>query len=1202
MHYKTTTCRRGWRGRFLLRIMNTLTLVLLAGLLHVSAHAYGQLVTLHEREAPLESVLRKIRTQSGYDMVFDLSLMQEAKAVTVDVQQASVEQALRSTLAGQPLSFTLEGRTVVLRRQGPLEKVREVLHIAAPLLCVVRDSLGSPLPGATVGIKNTKQYFAANNQGEVTIPDVPTNGLGLTISFIGYDTREVYIMPATKSPLEIVLRSSGNRLNEVTVIDNGYNKTNRERAAGAYATISAEEITKTPAVNLVDRLEGKLPGVRVDPRTNLLQVRGPSNYNAASAPLIVVDGFPLINATDQPRLSNVASAYSGNAVLGFLDPEDIEQITVLKDASATSIWGSRAANGVIVIETKKGKRRSPPVLTANYNMGITQRPDLSKLRQMTSAQYIDLESELVNKNFLTDPARVGTSLNTPNNSDATEWMFRVQRGTATPAQRDAALAELAQHNGLAQANQLLLRNGINHQASLSLTGGAEQATYAFAANYTHDQPFYRSNYADNLILNSNVASDFFSKRLSVRANINYQYYRTQLNNAAADAISQNPTSLRPYDLLTDGNGNPISRTILFRQSIGDSLTRRGYLPFGYNALTELDYSNAVTTGNNLRLIAGLNGKIFSWLNADISLGSQRQFIQGVTNDDINSYVARILVNTGTSIGPNGRLVYGVPYGGRDYRTLQTTYDTNVRGQLNGNYLWDSGSQLTALAGVEARETGSEGSSATRYGYDSDTNTIQAAAPNVQYTTLYGYSAALPNNLSSFLTARKRFFSYYGNVAYSYKNRYVATGSFRFDDYTLLGTNRSNRAVPFWSGGLRWNASRETFLANKAWLSDLAVRATLGTGGAVPQGGSNITLLGVGATDPRTQQPTAQLLTPANPGLTWERTRQVDLGVEFSLFKGRLLGSVDVYQKNTNNIVFQLPFNPTYGWSSLATNTASMRGRGLDLGITGQVVNQRLFKWLATFNLTYITNEVTDSRFATTASNIVTNRPPIAGLPLGALYVYRWAGLDNTGQGQIYARDGQIINSRTNLPATFTRDDLKYAGTTAAPFTGGIFNTFTVGPFSASAQVTYYFGNVFLKPSVTTSNYPAFAGTFVGTLSNLDDLAQRWRQPGDEATTNVPGLSNVNFNSISRYQLSDLLVRKGDNVRLQQITLSYAVPTRVLSGKTKAVQSLSLNASMRNLGILWRANSDGLDPLYFSTTSFSQLPPAPSYVFGINASF
>ncbi|WP_162847119.1 SusC/RagA family TonB-linked outer membrane protein [Mucilaginibacter gracilis] len=1170
-------------------------------LMQVSAATLAQRISISKRNAPLESVLKDIRQQSGYDILFDLDLVLKAKPVTVDLVNATLDEALQSSLAGQQLTYTLENKKIVIKEIRLFDKIKNVFSASVDVRCTVTDSLGSTLPGAIVTVKGTKTTYVADNNGEFTALDIPPAGMVLVTTYVGYQRQETYINRDAKSPLRIVLKPAMTRLNEVSVVYDGYHKISKERAAGAYSSISHDEIQAMPAVNLMSRLEGKLPGVNFDVRSNYLQVRGINDYSENSAVLIVVDGFPLISPSDQPRLTNLTGNVTGNAVIGNLNPDDIEQITVLKDASATSIWGSRGANGVIVIETRKGKK-GLPVINANYTLGVSQRPNFNNLKWMNSAQYIDMEQDLVNRGMLTDPASVssGSAMYTANNSDATEWMYRVKRGTATAGQRDAALAELSTHSSLEQINKYLLQNAVSNQANISVSGGADNTIYSVSGNYTKDQPFYKGNWAENMILNSNTSSDVFNKTLTIRTGLNYRYSNSTYNGAAVDALSTTTTSLRPYDNLVDDNGNHIQRTIIFRQSIGDGLVSQGYLPFGYNAIDELNYSNTVSKTNSIRLSAGINGKITRDLNADVSFMSQRQFGSNVTINELNSYANRIQLNTYTVVN-NGKLSYGIPYGGTYYEENPTAYDTDVRGQLNFDHSWKEGHQVTALAGTEIRETGTSTTTSTRYGYNQDSNSIGVFSPNASIPTFYGYSTTLSNNLSGISATRRRYLSYYANAGYSFLDKYFATGSVRFDDATMVGIDPSVRAKPFWSAGFRWNATKEDFFSKVSWLSKLAVRLTVGTAGTVPTVGSNITVLSVSSqSDSRTGLTTATIGTPANSTLRWSTTRQINFGTDFGLFKNRLIGSFDIYTKKTVDIPVNQVYNPTYGWSYLTFNTATMAGHGIDLGLTGDVIRMRKFKWSSTFNFTYATNKITDAHYINETANILAGGTYIEGLPVGALFVYKWAGLDNKGQSQVYDRNNNIVSSTTSI-SNFTRADLKYAGVTYAPYTGGFFNTFNYGPFSATAQITYYFGSVFTKPSVTTNNYATNNSTFYGSIGKVEDIAYRWRKPGDEATTNIPGITNSSYNSIFRYQNSDLLVEKGDHLRLQQVSLAYTVPAKYIP--RSIFKSLSLSANIQNLGIIWRANKDHLDPLYTNSSgNYSNLPPALSYLIGVNASF
>ncbi|OKS84528.1 SusC/RagA family TonB-linked outer membrane protein [Mucilaginibacter polytrichastri] len=1185
-----------------LRIMRWTTLFLLVGFLQVSAATLAQHVTLKKQNASLESVLQEIHRQSGFDIVYDLEVLNKSKSVNIDIKDATVQEALTAVLSGRQLYFEVDKKKIVIREKTLFDKIKDVIPASVNIRCVVTDSLGSTLPGASAYVKFSRIAYVADSKGEFVVPDVSEAGVVLLVSYVGYETQEVYVNIRDKSPFKITMKSTMSRLNEVIVLYDGYSKISKERAAGAYASIGHDELQTTPSPNLLERLAGKLPGVNVDLKGNTIQVRGVNDYTTVGSPLIVVDGFPLISGNDQPRLTTPLGSVSGNAIINRFNPDDIEQITVLKDASATSIWGSRGANGVIVIETRKGKK-GMPVINVNYTLGISQRPNLKNLSWMNSSQYIDLEKELVNSGLITDPALAPSynALYTANNSDATEWMFRVKRGTATPAQRDAALAELSTHNSLDQINKYLLQNSVTHQTNISVSGGAENTTYNVSGNYTRNQPFYKSNYGETFYLNSNLSSGLFNKRLIFHSGLNYQYDNSQYNGAAVDALSSTTTSLRPYDNLVDANNNHIQRTYLFRQSIADSLVRTGYLPFSYNPIDELNYSNTQLKTNTFRINAGLTGKITKWLNADVSIMSQKQIAGTIGINELNSYSNRIQLNTATSVANNGKLIYGLPYGGTYYEDNMNAYDTGLRGQLNFDHTFKQDHQVTALLGTEVRETGSKDGFSTRYGFNQDANSIGVFNPGDPYMTLYGYSQTLGNNLSGITETRRRYLSYYGNAGYSFKDKYFATGSFRFDDATLVGVAPSVRARPFWSTGLRWNATREDFLNNVSWLSNFALRASYGTSGTIPTAGSNITLLAVNSTsDSRTGLTTASITTPANSALRWSTTKQLNLGTDFSLFKSRLIGSFDYYTKETDGIIRYLPFNPTYGWAGLYYNTAKLKGHGIDLGITGEIVKLKQFHWSSTFNFSYTTNRVTDERFDNQTANLITGSTYVNGLPIATLFVYRWAGLDNQGESQIYDRNGKIVSS-TASTANFTREDLKYAGVTNPPYTGGFFNTFTMGPFTSTVQMSYYFGSVFLRQSVTTNNYPTSGNsTFYGSLGKVADLANRWRQPGDEAKTNVPGIANSSFSSIYRYQFSDALLEKGDHIRLQQVSLSYNVPARLLP--KNSIKALSIGANVQNLGIIWRANKDHLDPLYTNTSNYSNLPPATSYLLRLNASF
>jgi TonB-linked SusC/RagA family outer membrane protein len=1183
--------------RKLLLVMRLTAAILFLTFMQISASTMAQKVSIVEKNVPLERVLKEIRKQSGYDIIYDLNIILDAKPVSINVSEVSVFEAVQKSLNNQALTFSLDGKTIVIKEKSVTDNLVDVIK-AVDVKVSVRDSLGGPLPGANVYNKTINKMYTTDKNGDLVINDVPANGYILQINYLGFKGEEIFVDRKTVT-YYITLRQSSAALEEVSVVSNGYQKISKERAAGAYAVITAKELAANPAVNILERLEGQVAGVKFDIKGNSVQIRGVNNFSGGSGvPLIVVDGFPLMNPSDAATLTKqVAGNTFGNSIISNINISDIEQITFLKDASATSIWGSRAANGVIVIETKKGKKIAPS-LNVGYVFGISKNPSIADLHWMNSAQYINLEQEMVDKGILVDPltALPGNEIYTLNNSEATEWMFRVKRGTATVEQRDAALAEIASRDGMKQIEDKLMQNAVNHQYNLSYSGGSESSTYYVSGNYTKDIPVFKSNYGENAFVNANTSTDFFNKKITLRALFNYQYSKSQYNAAATNALSISTTALRPYDLLQDANGKSIGRNILITDALANKFVGQGYLPFTYNTLDELNYSSSIAKNNVLRMSAGLNGKIAKWLNADVSISNQRQFGSTYTLDDLNSYAARILVNNFTPL-VNGRAVAPTFAGGRYITYGNNSTETSIRGQLNSDFNIGVKHQFNALAGAEIRETNSDNTSETRYGYNADTRTTATVNPTQQYPDIYGYSQSLGANLSNLIAYRKRYLSYYSNASYSYQEKYFVTGSVRFDDYTLLGIDRSKRAVPFWSAGLRWNANKEEFVQNLQWLDALGFRATLGTSGVVPQSGTNVPILAITGTDPRTNQPVGNIDFPANSDLGWETTKMANLGMDFGFFKGRLNGTFDVYVKKTKGILGNFAYNPTYGWSNLNFNSGTLSGNGYEFTLNGEIVRVGKFSWKSILNFGYNTNKVTDVRYANNASNIAGTAATIEGMPLGATYVYRWAGLDTKGQSQIYDRNNNIINNTTNLTSAFTKEDLIYAGRRYAPYTAGFNHNFSYGQLELGLRFTGYFGHVFLKNAVT--NYPNFAGTYSGVLGRQGELYNRWRIPGDEAKPDViPGLTDVNFNSINRYRFSDALVRKADNIRLQQISLAYIVPQRFLP--RNFVKSLSLSANVRNLGIVWRANKDGIDPEFINTGNFGSTTPTSSYVFGINA--
>lgn len=1066
----------------------------------------------------------------------------------------------------------------------------------------VTDKDGRPLIGVTVIPEGYAIRF-----GSITSSDgryalrlhQKTNAIVFT--FMGMTPLKVEV--GDKTVINAQLETDVRQLQEVNVMSTGYQALPKERATGAFEQITSKQLKTVPAVSLMERLEGVAPGVRFDVRNNKISIRGVNTLQPSdgSTPLIVIDGFPAVDQDLETR--GAINGASGSSVLSRYNPEDIESITILKDAAATSIWGAKAANGVIVITTKKGKKNSSQ-LNFSTNLSLSNPVDMKKLNRMNAADYIDLEKEMKGLGFFSDPAKWDNSWMTFNQnqpvSEALEWMFKVDRGTATASQRDSALSALSQKDNRGQIRDLLLQRAVSQQYNLSFSGGGQHSTYYISTNYTKDVPVFRSNKGESYFVTANLSNELFNNRVTINTGINYNFANTVSNVAALNAIGNGRLALRPYEMLADASGNPIARSIDFRDEVAADFLSKGYLPWTYSPLQELNYGNTTAKANRYRLNTDITTKITDWMNVSVAGSLQRNLTETINLSELNSYDSRVLINTATTVGPNGKLVYGVPYGGKMISTNRTDISYGLRGQVNVNKTLTPFLTLNALAGTEIRESKYTGYQQTRFGFDQDTYASASWNPNVSYTTVMGWSSTLGFSDGSINRGINRFLSYYGNGALSVmNNRYVISGSLRFDDFSLAGASRSQRARPLWSTGVKWNVTSEDFMKSRDWLNNLDVRITYGTGGAVPTSASNAALLNLMGLDQNTREPYGSVQAPANNKIGWELTKTWNFGVDLDLLNNRLHLSADAYTKKTSDILWQFPINSTYGWTSLYYNAASMKGHGYDIGVRGDIFKGRDFGWSSTFNFSYNTNVVTDARFTPpTSSMAVGSSTPIEGMPRDFLYAYRWAGLDDKGRSQVYTADGKIVNA--DMPNNaISAKDLVYMGRTTPPYFGGLFNDFRYKSFTFGVRITYEMGHVFRRLSI--QNYPDYqTNNYIGLIGTQQDLALRWRKPGDEQFTNVPGLVNVSTNSSNRYKMSDLLVESASHVRLQQISLGYQVPSALLT--RMAVKSVGVNFSVRNLGLIWKNNKSGVDPSYAMSTNYTNLPPARSYFISLNASF
>ncbi|MDJ1492170.1 SusC/RagA family TonB-linked outer membrane protein [Cytophagaceae bacterium DM2B3-1] len=1167
-------------------------------------------------QIPLKSALDKVSAIYGTQFVYERSLL-EGKTTGVDVEamkKSGVEEVLKSLLYPNNLLFLYVDKnhyTIISRDNkdsspiSPSTGQNTFFSSVSEMRTVngrVVDDLQRPVVGATIYVANTKAVAGTNSNGEFSM-QVPLNGGTLLFSHIGFNAKEVPLSSATH--YEVVLEMKIEELMEVEVVSTGYQNLPKERATGSFSTITAKELEKIPVPNIAQRLEGNVPGLLLNigesdnsflytttsnklytgvenANTSLsMALRGRNTINSNQAPLLVIDGFP-----SQLDIRN-------------LNPNDIEQITVLKDAAAASIWGVRAANGVIVVTTKKGASLSAPRISFSAMSSISGKPRLSSLPLMNSSQMIDAEQELIQKRLMNDPYNMAYALPI---TSAAEWIFRARRGAITTDQRDSALNVLRNTNGYDQVQQYLLQKAVSQQYNLSVSGGHDGYTFYIGGSFSNERSYVVGTSGDRYTLTVNQDFKLF-KKATLTTSLRTTLFDQKNNGLGlAPFAGYSATTFMPYNQLKDANGQSINYDRGYYSQVTDSYEKQGYLNWKYNYLDELRLSDNTTKDNNYSANIGLNIPVYKGITISGQYYIEKAYVKNRIFQSIETYYTRDLINTYTSVSSTGALTYGIPKGGVLTYNNYGSDNYSFRGQINYTSTFNSQHLISALAGAEVRQTWITGDGNKLYGYNDD-NLLSVPVPSQTATSFQGYSVSIPS-AQSVLDRRNRFLSYFANASYTLKNKYILSGSVRYDDYNNFGLDRKYRAIPLWSTGLAWNLSEENFMHKfSSWLDNLKLRATYGFNGNISLSSSPFTRITLMGTDNVTQLPYASIINPANPALRWEKTGVLNFGLDYSLFQGRLGGSFEVFYKRSTDLLADFPVNPTYLGSNISTvtrNAGSMNGHGVEIALNGVIVRSNDFQWNASFIMSYNTHKVTDSRYAVATSRLQTagNLGALINYPVDNLFVFRWAGLDDAGKSTIYNEKGEVIKSAVySASAIKSLNDLKYAGRITPQYFGSFNHTFKYKRLTLFVQTVYKMGYVFMKPysPMSTSRYGGVGYSLYNTID------KRWRQAGDEATTNVPGLIQGTYGNIY-YQYSDINVEKGDHIRLREVSLGYTIPERWF-GRVP-VKGVTITGVVRNLGILWRANKDGIDPDFIPNigTSNLQLPPSISYGLNLNANF
>ncbi|BAU55605.1 TonB-dependent Receptor Plug Domain protein [Mucilaginibacter gotjawali] len=985
---------------------------------------------------------------------------------------------------------------------------------------VIDSAQNTPLHGATIKIKSTGTTTSTNEKGDFTLYTKESSGK-LTISYLGYKTTEISFNPTDKDPFAIRLAEDKNLLKEVSVVSTGYQNIPKERATGSFVLADSALLNRSVSTNILDRLNSVTSGVLFNNSSNLqfgqsaIEIRGRATLFSNPSPLIIIDNFP----------------YDGDP--GNINPNDIESITILKDAAAASAWGSRSGNGVIVITTKKGHLNSAPQVSFNANTTVGARPDLYYLPQLTSAQYIGVEQYLFNQGAYDNAISTGYQALSP----AVEIFSAARNGTISKSDSLSEINTLKSYDSRAQLLKYFYRPSVNQQYQASVSGGSATQKYFFSAGYDKNLNNTVNSSYDRITLNAANTWYFLKNKLELFTNIVYTGSTTKSGPALASTDY-------PYDQIADANGNPLAIANTLSIPYGSTAGNGALLNWLYKPLQELEngYSGTTSSLTDYRINVSLSYQIIKGLKAS-GLYNYEKGINDVNNlNELQSYYTRNLINTFTNIDPvSGAVTYPVPMGAILNTSLTNISSNNGRFQLNYDHHWGKNA-VSAIAGTEVKDYTTFNNAYTLYGYNPETATDQNQA--VDFTAynpyFYGYNTAqIPANTSETGTTN-RFFSVYFNGSYTYDDKYILSLSARKDESNLFGVSANQKGVPLGSAGLAWIIDKESFYAID-WLPQLKLRATYGYTGNVNTSISAY-LAAVGGNIAQTYNAYAStIVNPPNPSLRWEVDRNTDLGMDFGTKDNRISGSIDYWLKAGLDLIGSSPIAPQTGISLYTGNSANTITKGIDLQINSINLKGK-FKWTTTFLYNYCQNKVTQYKVSNgTNLNVVSANynNPLQGYPYYAIFSFKYAGLNKSGDPQGYL-NGKISTDYTSIMNATNRTELVYNGSATPTSFGSLRNTFNYKTFDLSFNITYKLGYYFRRASLNNGTlYSAGPNSY-----QMADFDSRWQKPGDELHTNVPALvypDNIYRDDL--YTYSNILVVNAAHIRLQDLRLGYTIPKR-----------------------------------------------------------
>ena len=1026
---------------------------------------------------------------------------------------------------------------------------------------VVSSTDGRPLVGVSVYVEAEYKRVSTKKDGTFQLTVGARKGK-VRFTHVGYKTVEMDYTDGIL--LNVAMIPSENQLEEVQVVSTGYQSIPKERATGSFEFVDNKLLNRKVSMDFLSRLEDVVTGLSAtkvydENRGKLpnINVRGQSSIRSNIWPLIVVDGFP----------------YSGD--FNNINPNDIENVTVLKDAAASSIWGAQSGNGIIVVTTKKAKYNEPLTVSVNTNLTVENKPDLNYFPQMSSSDFIDFELFLNQKGHYNYRMDDYSFMMTP----VVQLLKKFRDGKITETEMNKEINGLRKLDIRNDFSKYIYRKPVKQQYNIQIAGGGSKLNSVFSIGYDKQLNKLVTSSSDRIsVRNMTIFRPF--EKLELNLGTQYTEYTTK-DSYLPVQFNEMLVNNYPYAQLADRDGRAMNLGAYGMNSdFTDTLARERLLEWNYRPLDELYESSSNVASKETMLSFGANYTVIPDLKISFLYNYRNSNSSWEMWRGIGTAMQRTMINFYTSWQGNGPTVNHVPIG--DYLLSNNRNSSAHQGRVQAVYdkIFKEKHQLNVLVGAEVRQQIERVNSNTLYGYEPETMTFQPVDLISYHPYLNGmYGVKRVDNYDEKGEMTNRYTSFFINGAYTYDKRYILSGSARKDASNLFGVKTNDKGQPFWSLGGAWVLSEESFM-DKDLFPYLKLRMTYGYNGNVNNTTSAFPVM-FKSTQPHfmTGLPYASMQNPPNPNLRWERVGMLNLGLDFRLKNDRFGGSAEYYIKSSKDLILGTRVDPTSGFTSLNINGADLKGKGVDLTLYTVNVKIPAVEWRTDMNLAYSRTRVTRSYIAEPKGKYYRSgaysliETPIEGSDVRAVISYDWAVLDpQTGAPRGYL-NGEISSDYRKIINDTQIQDMKNSGSAMPLYFGSVRNTFKIQNFDFSFNISLQLGHKFVRKSINYDNM-VYGGP------GHSDYSKRWQQPGDEQHTDVPAFNfPANYYADEFYTFSSALVAPADQIKWRDFQIGYTM-------KTKFLKELRMYAYGSNIMTIWRANKLGIDP------EFGNNPPDP----------